>query len=192
MLVAACSPADDNTSHPVEKAAAPAMEQSTPAPSPHGDTMPANPHATGMPASSPHEGVKAASPHSTINVAGASKKGTILVPESVRGHWQGATFIIVDRTNSKVEEVTIKLDDTYVFAGGKVKLTLDEFLPDLRIQDNNVYTSMSNDPNNQAAMVTITENGSELFDGWLFSDFPEVHKFEHDRFGVTLKTGNPA
>jgi len=73
-----------------------------------------------------------------------------------------------------------------------MKLFLPHFLTDLNIHNDNVSTSMSNNPENPAAHVSIYEDGKEVFDGWLFSEFPGMHPFKHARYGVTLKAGVPS
>ncbi|MDH4228610.1 MAG: DUF2155 domain-containing protein [Nitrospirota bacterium] len=123
-----------------------------------------------------------------MDVTGSTKKGSVVVAPEVRAKWKAATFILVDRGASAAREVTIKVGGSYDVPGGNLRISVIEFLPDLRI-DNNIYTSASNDPNNPASRVVILEGGKEIFDGWLFAEFPQVHHFEHPRFGVTLKEG---
>ncbi len=155
------------------------------------DGQAANGHSMPM-TDSPHGVADAGqdAAHSGVDISASAKSGTTVVPEHVAGKWRAATFIVVDRNTSAAEEVTIELKGEHVFPDGDLKFSVIEFLPDLRI-DNNIYTSVTNDPNNPAAHVRVTEGGKEVFDGWLFSEFPQVHRFEHPRFGITLKEGVP-
>ena len=193
LLLGACQPkAADKTPEPQ---AAPLAHPASDAPSPHAMDPHANAPASAM---APHGGTphpvtpeeEQAAAHGKMDVSSSAKKGSTVVPPEVQGKWKAATFIIVDRERSGAEEVIIPLGGHHDLDGGKLRISAIEFLPDLRI-DNNIYTSMSNDPNNPASRVVITEGGKEVFDGWLFAEFPQVHKFEHPRFGITLKEGVP-
>ncbi|NOY65603.1 MAG: DUF2155 domain-containing protein, partial [Nitrospirae bacterium] len=33
------------------------------------------------------------------------------------------------------------------------------------------------------------ENNKEIFNGWLYSKFPDIHPFQHEKFSVTLIEG---
>ncbi|HDZ88696.1 MAG TPA: DUF2155 domain-containing protein, partial [Nitrospirae bacterium] len=35
--------------------------------------------------------------------------------------------------------------------------------------------------------VTVLDGGREIFKGWLYSKFPTIHPFQHDKYGLTLK-----
>ncbi|MFQ5508378.1 MAG: DUF2155 domain-containing protein [Leptospirillia bacterium] len=163
--------------------------------SPHGSMPPtggygADPHANNP---MPHSATQAdhdAQTGQTEGHAKAGKKRPTKVPDSVAGKWRAVTLIVLDRERSDATEITVPLKGEHTFGDGNMQVKVIEFLPDLRI-DNNIYTSASNDPNNPAARVVITENGNELFDGWLFSEFPQLYGFQHARFGVTLKAGIP-
>jgi hypothetical protein len=173
-----------------EPEAAPAPEQVAPANPHEGMQMP--PGHPGMAPTprplTPEEEAEAA--HGSIDVTGSTKKGTTVVPEAVKGHWKAATFIVVDRESSTAQEVTVPLGERWTFPDKTLWVQVIEFLPDLRI-DNKIYTSASNEPNNPAAHVVIHNGEEEVFDGWLFSQFPQVHSFSHPRFGITLKEGVP-
>jgi len=192
--VSACSsePAQDHrdkTPAATPQAAAPAHPTADPhaAPSPHATDPHANP--TPHPATMAEQ---AAMAHGGANVTGSAKKGTVEVPAEVKGKWKACSFIVVDRESSEAKEVTVGLGGEHRFGNGHLILRVKEFLPDLKIMDDNVYTSVSNNPENPAAYVTVSEDGEEIFDGWLFSEFPGMHPFQHPRFGVTLKAGIPS
>ncbi|MBI5136959.1 MAG: DUF2155 domain-containing protein [Nitrospirae bacterium] len=186
LTAAACTPKSEQAAAPApEPPAAPAA----PAPAnPHG----ADPHALGgtpLPAGHVDEMAMA---HGAVDVSAAAKKGKTVVPPEVAGRWKAATFILVDRGGSQATEIQVPLEGEYTFGDGHLKLFLHHFLPDLKINDDNVYTSVSNNPDNPAAHVTIYEDGKEVFEGWLFSEFPGIHPFQHPRYGVTLKAGVPS
>jgi hypothetical protein len=170
--------------HPSRVAAADTADESAPSvPEGHPGDMP-TPHP-------PTSAEEAEAAHQGIDVTATTKTGKTVVPEAVQGKWKAATFVVVDRNRSKAQEVTVDLRSEWDFPDSDLKLKVLEFLPDLRI-DNKIYTSATNEPNNPAAHVVIYEGEKEIFDGWLFSEFPQVHKFDHPRFGITLKEGVPS
>ncbi len=183
MLTAACT---GNTDHaPKGKELIPAASSDRAHPSASASHPAPTPHP-------PRYEEEVAAAHGDVNISASTKKGSTVVPPEVAGKWRAATFIVVDRESSQAAEVTVPLEGEYAFGDGHLKLFLHHFLPDLKINDDNVFTSVSNNPENPAAHVTVYEDGKEVFDGWLFSEFPGMHPFQHPRFGVTLKEGVPS
>lgn len=110
----------------------------------------------------------------------------IVVPDMVKGKWKAVKLMVQDKRTNQISEHTINLGEEYTLPGSEVKVKVGEFLPDLIIQGT-VFTSVTNELKNPAVRVIISENGKELFKGWLFSLFPTMHPFQHPRFAVTLK-----
>ncbi|TAK09897.1 MAG: DUF2155 domain-containing protein [Candidatus Manganitrophaceae bacterium] len=110
----------------------------------------------------------------------------IVVPDMVKGKWKAVKLMVEDKQSHQISEHTVDIGTEYTLPGSEVKIKVGEFLPDLIIQGT-VFTSVSNELKNPAVRVVISENGKELFRGWLFSLFPTMHPFQHPRFAVTLK-----
>ncbi|MCG3111825.1 MAG: DUF2155 domain-containing protein [Candidatus Manganitrophus sp.] len=110
----------------------------------------------------------------------------IVIPDMVKGKWKAVKLMVEDKQTHQITEHTINLGEEYTLPDSAVKVKVGEFLPDLIIQGT-VFTSVSNELKNPAVRVIISENGKELFKGWLFSLFPTMHPFQHPRFAVTLK-----
>ncbi|MBI5197662.1 MAG: DUF2155 domain-containing protein [Nitrospirae bacterium] len=111
-----------------------------------------------------------------------------VIPESVKGKWKGVTLTVVDRQNSSVEDYTAPLGEKLSVPHSDLVIQVTEFLPDFKI-DGNAFTSATNQPQNPAVQVFITEKGQEVFKGWLFQKFPTMHPFQHQRYSITLKEG---
>ncbi len=112
----------------------------------------------------------------------------IVVPEGVKGTWVSAVVIIEDKSNRKSEDVTVPLNSEYKIADSDIKLVVGEFLPDFRMEGSTI-TSSSSEPNNPAVQMKVFEGEDEIFAGWLYSRFPAIHPFQHERFAITLKAG---
>jgi hypothetical protein len=37
--------------------------------------------------------------------------------------------------------------------------------------------------------IIVFEGEEEIFKGWLYSKFPAIHPFQHERYGLLLKEG---
>ncbi len=66
----------------------------------------------------------------------------------------------------------------------------DVFLPAFSM-GGGVLTSDGIEPQNPAARITVFEQGQEIFGGWIFTRFPDVHPFAHPRFRLQLEGGVP-
>jgi len=82
--------------------------------------------------------------------------------------------------------VKINMGQEAAVPGTTLKIKALEFLPDFRMEGEKI-TSVSNEPNNPAVRVQITEDGKEIFKSFLYSKFPQVHPLQHPKYMVTLK-----
>ncbi|MFQ5598736.1 MAG: DUF2155 domain-containing protein [Nitrospiria bacterium] len=110
----------------------------------------------------------------------------VVIPEGVKGKWKSVTLMLEDKISHEITEHTVDLGQEWSIPDSNLKVKVGTFLPDLIIQGK-VFTSVSNELKNPAIHVRIVENGAELFEGWLFSLFPTMHSFQHERFSITLK-----
>jgi hypothetical protein len=109
----------------------------------------------------------------------------IVIPESVQGKWQAVRIAILDKTRNRTEVYTVDLGSEFKVADSEVRLRADNFLPAFVIE-NKTLTSASNELRNPAVQIVVSEDGKEIFKGWLFSRFPAQHTFQHKRFNFTL------
>lgn len=132
--------------------------------------------ATGMPPGHPQMG-------------GAGR--TVRVPDTVKGKWQAVKLQLEQKTGGAAPQVfTVKLGGQLDIPGSKLRLKVGDFLPALQVSGSEV-TSAGNDPVNPAVLVTVSEDGKEIFKGWLFGKFPDMQPFEHPKYKITLLAGVP-
>jgi hypothetical protein len=110
----------------------------------------------------------------------------IVLPESVKGKWSAVTLVIEDKLTNKSKNVDIKLGGSYAIPDSSLKIEVGDFLPDFKMNGTTI-TSTSNEMNNPAVKVTVFEGETEIFSGWLYSKFPAIHPFQHEKYGLTLK-----
>jgi len=122
-------------------------------------------------------------------VGGTSR--SVRVPDTIRGKWQAVKLAVEIKGGGRPgHTLTANLGSDVAVPGSGLTLRASEFLPALQVKDNEI-TSASNEPNNPAALVTVTENGKQIFHGWLFSKFPEMQPFDHPKYRITLIDGVP-
>lgn len=112
----------------------------------------------------------------------------IVIPDNIKGKWSSVVLIVTDKTTNKSQEVKVGIGSETALPNTPLKVKVVDYLPDFKMQENKI-TSVSNEPNNPAAKVQIAQAGKEPWDGWLFSNMPQVHAFAHEKYGVILKEG---
>lgn len=112
----------------------------------------------------------------------------VVIPESVKGKYDTVKLIVEDKMANKMSDVDIKVGSEYKVPNSTLVVKVGDFIPDFKM-DGSLITSVSADPNNPACHITVTEDGKEIFKGWLYSKFPAIHPFQHEKFGLTLKDG---
>ena len=110
----------------------------------------------------------------------------VIVPDMVKGKWKSVVLMLEDKKTHEITEHTVDLGKEWMIPDSDIKVKVGTFLPDLIIQGT-VFTSVSNELKNPAIHVTISKKSDELYEGWLFSLFPTMHSFQHDRYAITLK-----
>ncbi len=110
----------------------------------------------------------------------------IIVADNIKTKWKGVRLTVTDKESNAIKEYTIALHSKFSIPNSKIEVQTGDFLPDLKI-DGNVYATATNDLLNPAVQVYVTDNGKEVFKGWLFQKFPNIHPFKHQKFGITLK-----
>ena len=122
------------------------------------------------------------------NVMTPKTETQIIVPDSVKGKWKAVKIEILDKTTNKAQEVTIALNSEYSIPNSNLKIKVGEFLPDFKM-DGITITSVSNNPNNPAVRIIVFDGDKQIFKGWLYSKFPTVHSFKHQKYSLKLIEG---
>ncbi len=108
----------------------------------------------------------------------------VVVPEDVTNTWKAVVLSVADKVSNTTKDVTVDIGGSVT--EGDLEIAVESFLPAFTMTGG-VITSGSNETVNPAARLVVTENGAELFAGWLFSLYPDAHPFEHDRYELVLK-----
>ncbi len=115
----------------------------------------------------------------------------VVIPDAVKGKWKAVKISITDKDTNTEKTYTIDIGSELPVPGTDISIKVLTFLPAF-IMDGSTMTSASNKTRNPAAQVVITEKGSEVFKGWLFSLYPGTHAFQHPKYSFTLVDFIPA
>jgi hypothetical protein len=119
------------------------------------------------------------------------KEATVIVPSYVVGSWKAVKIAVIDKSNVSQKIYTIPIDGKLTIPSSSMTIAVETFLPAF-IMEGPSMTSSSNELKNPGVKIKITENGSVIFKGWLFSKFPNTHAFMHPKYGFTLVDVVPA
>ena len=115
----------------------------------------------------------------------------VMVPDAVKGKWKDITIEVTNKQTNQKSAITVPMGGEAAISDTKMKVKLEAFLPEFVMEEANI-TSVSNEPKNPAAYIVVTEDGKEVFKGWLFSLYPAAHPFEHPEYSLTLIGYNPS
>nr|WP_246545777.1 DUF2155 domain-containing protein [Pelotalea chapellei] len=121
----------------------------------------------------------------------ATRESVIVVPESVKGQWKAVRIAVTDKTTGKTSVHTVPVGGKISLPPSSMVIHVETFLPAF-VKEGPKMTSTSNTLKNPAAKVVISEGATVIFNGWLFSLFPNAHAFMHPRYGFTLVDVIPA
>ena len=127
-------------------------------------------------------------PAGDVSLPQKGQEAVVNVPADVKSKWKGIKIKVEDKKNKTAKEYTVKLGESMNIAGTKLSVKAVDYLPAFVMQGLNI-TSASNEQNNPAAKIVVTEGGAEIFKGWLFQKFPTTHAFSHPDFSITLLEG---
>jgi hypothetical protein len=115
----------------------------------------------------------------------------IQLPDEVWANWSGVRVRVEDTLTKTSTTYDVLFSETMELGDSGLELEAIVFIPDFVMDESGISTRTA-EPNNPAARVVITEEGSEPYEGWLFAVMPEIHPFPHPRYQVLLEEGIPA
>jgi hypothetical protein len=150
------------------------------------------------PATSPGQPAQPASnaSDSSTETAAAQATGTaapkvptrLEVPPEVVKAWSGIRLKWKDSSKGKEGTLDVPLGGSAPLPDSDLQVRADVFLPAFTMTGDAI-TSSSIEPENPAARIAVVEKGDPVFEGWVFTRFPDVHPFQHPRFSLRLEGG---
>jgi hypothetical protein len=110
------------------------------------------------------------------------------VPPEVEAAYSGIRLAWKDSGNGQQGVIEVPLGGAAKVPGSDLEVRGDVFLPAFSMAQDAI-TSSGVEEANPAARIAVTEKGHEVFGGWVFTRFPDVHPFQHPRFSLRLVGG---
>lgn len=124
---------------------------------------------------------------SKVQHANIKTQKTVVLSDEVKKKWTEAKLEVVDTASGASQTVSVKVGGDVKLKEG-IRLKVESLVPDYAIAENRIETR-SNEANNPAVLIELTENGKSVARGWVFRDFPEFNSFQDARFPVKLVIG---
>jgi hypothetical protein len=112
------------------------------------------------------------------------------VPPEIEKKYSGIRLNWKDARSGKEGTVEVPLGGEAAVPGSSLAVRADVFLPAFTMSSDRI-TSTGVEPENPAARIAVVDGGKELFSGWIFARFPDVHPFQHPQFSLRLEGGVP-
>jgi hypothetical protein len=123
------------------------------------------------------------------NAPGAPKvPARLVVPPEIEKTYSAIRLTWKDSKSGKEGALDIPLGGSARVPDSELDVHADVFLPAFTMTADEI-TSKGVELTNPAARITVAEKGKEVFGGWIFTNFPDVHPFEHPRFSLRLAGG---
>lgn len=116
---------------------------------------------------------------------GAKKESMVVVPDGLKGKWKAVRIAVVEMGSRKETLHLVPVGADTPLPGTGLTIRVENLLPDFSMGAG-VITSKSEQMENPAAQVKISEGGKEAFKGWMFLKFPDTHAFQHTKFALKL------
>jgi len=134
-------------------------------------------------------------PSSSQGHGAASQKieFTVVVPPDVKEGWASVKLLVKDKNLNQQQEYNVAIGDELKVPDSNMTIKVGHYLPHFKM-GGGIITSASNTTENPSASIKVFEGDTQIFPpsgewGWLYSKFPAVHPFEHERFELSLKEG---
>jgi hypothetical protein len=125
------------------------------------------------------ENVTLSTAHRTV------KEKTIIVPPEVSRRWKAVKLVVLDKIRGTENIYVIPIGSQVTIPSSALTITVEAFLPAFTMEGRTITTS-SNELVNPSAKIRISENGTPVFQGWLFAKFPNRQAVSHPKFGINL------
>jgi hypothetical protein len=122
--------------------------------------------------------------------AGGSVPAKLVVPPEVTAAFSGVRIGWKDSQSGKGGVVDVPLGGSAKIPESDLEIRSDVFLPSFSMTTEAI-TSTGIKEENPAARIAVVQDGKEVFVGWIFQRFPDVHPFQHPRFSLKLEGGVP-
>jgi hypothetical protein len=110
------------------------------------------------------------------------------VPEAVKKAYSGVILLWKDAATGKEGKLEVPFGGSVTLPDSALTVSADVYLPSFAMTAE-VITSSGVEEGNPAARIKVSDKEKDIFSGWIFKRFPDVHPFTHPRFSLRLDGG---
>lgn len=127
-------------------------------------------------------------PGAPHGMMGGAPEKKVTVPDAVKASWKAVRIEVEYKKAKSKKAYTVTLNSEFKIPDTDMTLKVGNFLPHFSMTADAI-TSNSNNLENPAVGIEIFQGGKEVFHGWLFSKFPDIHPYQSDTIGLKLLEG---
>ncbi len=111
-------------------------------------------------------------------------KPTELLPEIVE-KYSGIKILAINKNDGSKIEIVAPFGQKTAIDGTSLEIITASYFTNFTMVDGGVK-NVSMEENNPSAKVIIIDNGRQVFDGWLFQEYPDMHPYENPVWRIVL------
>lgn len=143
----------------------------------------------------PDPSIRMAVSHDRESASGGKELGEsvptkLVVPPEVTRAYSAIQIRWKDSESGKEGVLEVPIGAAAPLSATDLVIRADVFLPSFSMSADEI-TSTGTGQENPAARIAVLQGGNEIFAGWIFKRFPDVHPFQHPRFSLKLEGGVP-
>ena len=112
----------------------------------------------------------------------------LVVPPEVEKTYSAIRLTWKNSQTGKEGQLDVPLGGTARVPESEMDVRADVFLPAFTMAGDAI-TTQGLEATNPATRITVTDQGKEIFSGWIFANYPDVHPFQHPRYSLRLAGG---
>ncbi|HEX9287482.1 MAG TPA: hypothetical protein VF999_09485 [Thermoanaerobaculia bacterium] len=112
----------------------------------------------------------------------------LVVPPEVTAAYSGIRIGWKDSQSGQEGVLEVPIGGVAPLPTTELVIRADVFLPSFSMNAEEI-TSTGIGEENPAARIAVVQGSNEIFAGWIFKRFPDVHPFQHPRFSLKLEGG---
>ena len=112
----------------------------------------------------------------------------LVVPPEVEKTYSAIRLAWKNSQTGKEGELDVPLGGSARVPDSEMEVRADAFLPAFTMKGDAI-TTQGVEATNPASRITVSDQGKEVFSGWIFANYPDVHPFQHPRYSLKLAGG---
>ncbi|HEV8117739.1 MAG TPA: DUF2155 domain-containing protein [Thermoanaerobaculia bacterium] len=112
----------------------------------------------------------------------------LVVPPEIEKTYSAIRLSWKNSQTGKEGELDVPLGGSARVPGSEMDVRADVFLPAFTMTGDAI-TSQGVEATNPATRITVSDQDKEIFSGWIFANYPDVHPFQHPRYSLRLAGG---